>query len=1470
MRRSVAGSWLLPLLLLVAAVALCAGASASATPPPSGDWTIGPAEDAVLDGTFTQVTGNVTVQGTLSVLNGTLELASPLCPLPAELTVEAGAALRIDNATLRALSPCTFVIQAEPSATVTLANSTVSGVGTLSTSQVSGVGILLRGANATANGLSVVGAEGGIGLQEGARFSGRDLSLSVARRALYVAGGSSLSVANLTATGSLSSTDYLLIVEAASIGVVGGSLSGAPVAVLTLSAQADFDGVDIGPVGDVGVISLSSSLTWRGGDIAPFARGGFEAYGSVLDIETSFHNVTIGAVLTESTLRLSNSTFNSSGSNPKGSFAVVYARDSTADIVDSSFNGTFWVTTVTRIINGTPTDVPVFGCGTSSVWSVRSVVNVERTTTECFDTHYEMEDSVLTGNGMTLVNGTEGIRVVRGTIGIRDINGSLFIAPFSVLVTMFQTDGTIEGVVSRGNSVGVEFSDSRVRLDGLTYEGPGLGVRVVSGTPTVNGSTFHVHNETAVRLMAGAPVVSNSTFFLSADTLNATGVFVEGGTPLVEGNTFSGSLPMALTYGVWAWSESSPVVRGNQFLHLERAAVIYGHAFVLSGNTVDGCAQGFESREQSSGTISGNTFVNLTLLGAGNGVRIYFASTLVTGNLFDRVNYGVQVILITPSVPGDTRISGNSFSNVRWYAIQVLNSTRPVLIDNNSAHLTQEGAVELFRAPAVASYNLFFDIDGVGYSAIDTNLTVVGDRLENVTRGIETVNANVRVDYATFSRDAIGIFAQDSVLSVHNSSFQSNQIAMELPNGGMNEVHDSLFLANGDSILAFNSAEVDIRDTNFLRTLSFVVSCEQNATAHITYTRRGEITGGTVKLRGTLESDSTQLKLSGPRFLLSAFAGGRPAITIRGAEDLTMDSIDITNVTDPYEFSIENSTGALSDVRLTAPYAASSGAGGAPGFLGSALSMRHIEIVQAQGSLTFERTDASIDNLTVRNTNGSSLTVKGGSLQLADVALLDGSGCGVVGSAGAVLNGTNMTVRGHPAGSICGDNLTAALLASDLSSGAVDVDLAGASDVGLWSTRVTGSWTVAESAVLTIGWRVRVAVALSNPALITNVTVAASDSSGRRSTSHPNSTGSVNDLPYFPELRVNSTATVSFGPYVVSATLDPLSDSKSVALDRDLLVQLSLDDTVAPLLGISAPSEGQIFSTSNVSLSFTASDQGTGLRELSYRFGAGTPSKLDPSVGSHVLQRDLVDGAHSLVVRASDFSGNEAEVSVNFTVDTIAPLITVNLPRIQPFTTKDAEVIVQVGFDADVVLVKIGGEQAVIWKGTANRTIAIPEGTTTIEVQATDNAGNTGRSNVTVTSDRTPPPLDISNRQDSNVTIESFVVVRGTTEPGAIVLVQGVPVQTSNGSFEALVSLAVGKNRIDIRSTDALGNENATSIEVTRGVLKPSDILDIALTVLGVAMLGVGGFLLVRTMRREYDNTALERRKRRFERGGRP
>lgn len=82
--------------------------------------------------------------------------------------------------------------------------------------------------------------------------------------------------------------------------------------------------------------------------------------------------------------------------------------------------------------------------------------------------------------------------------------------------------------------------------------------------------------------------------------------------------------------------------------------------------------------------------------------------------------------------------------------------------------------------------------------------------------------------------------------------------------------------------------------------------------------------------------------------------------------------------------------------------------------------------------------------------------------------------------------------------------------------------------------------------------------------------------------------------------------------------------------------------------------------------------------------------------------------------------------------------------------------------------------------------------------------------------DVTAPSLVLSSPSDGMTTDASVVTVSGTTEPGAVLVVNGVTAAVGDdGSFSCEIALVEGVNTITVTATDASGNSATVSREVT-------------------------------------------------------
>jgi hypothetical protein len=86
-----------------------------------------------------------------------------------------------------------------------------------------------------------------------------------------------------------------------------------------------------------------------------------------------------------------------------------------------------------------------------------------------------------------------------------------------------------------------------------------------------------------------------------------------------------------------------------------------------------------------------------------------------------------------------------------------------------------------------------------------------------------------------------------------------------------------------------------------------------------------------------------------------------------------------------------------------------------------------------------------------------------------------------------------------------------------------------------------------------------------------------------------------------------------------------------------------------------------------------------------------------------------------------------------------------------------------------------------------------------------------------------PPSLFLKVERPGAVQRTSEVTVRGSTAPGAILRVNGVPVQVrEDGRFTTVIALAEGRNRVEVESRDAAGRSRDAEVQVVVDTRGPS------------------------------------------------
>ncbi|MHA1227298.1 MAG: Ig-like domain-containing protein [Candidatus Hodarchaeales archaeon] len=188
-------------------------------------------------------------------------------------------------------------------------------------------------------------------------------------------------------------------------------------------------------------------------------------------------------------------------------------------------------------------------------------------------------------------------------------------------------------------------------------------------------------------------------------------------------------------------------------------------------------------------------------------------------------------------------------------------------------------------------------------------------------------------------------------------------------------------------------------------------------------------------------------------------------------------------------------------------------------------------------------------------------------------------------------------------------------------------------------------------------------------------------------------------------------------------------------------------DTTAPYVNIDSPTASSYtIDTISVELSGDA--------EHYWYFIEGVDSTNQTWIAS--VDRTLNDSTYTLHAYGNDSAGNEAHVTVEFTVDTTGPTIAIDSPTASNYTTDT--ISIELSGNAEHYWYYIEGVDSVnhSWTITINRTLS--EGTYTLWAYGNDSLGNVAFCSVTFT-------IVTSTTEPSTETTETSTTSETTTKP---------------------------------------------------------------------------------------------------------
>jgi hypothetical protein len=250
-------------------------------------------------------------------------------------------------------------------------------------------------------------------------------------------------------------------------------------------------------------------------------------------------------------------------------------------------------------------------------------------------------------------------------------------------------------------------------------------------------------------------------------------------------------------------------------------------------------------------------------------------------------------------------------------------------------------------------------------------------------------------------------------------------------------------------------------------------------------------------------------------------------------------------------------------------------------------------------------------------------------------------------------------------------------------------------------------------------------------------------------------------------------------------------------------------DTQAPNLVLNTPSTGISTNVNVTTISGTTTPGST----LFIR-GKEVEVKED---GSFSKEERLEEGINEITIESVDWfdwddvkgliPGNTAATTRTITLDTTKPQFSRITTSTTSITNKDATTIIGKIEDErseDVILTVNDLLTAVNSDGTFMATLLLEEeGENEINIIATDPAGNTNETSMTIVKDTIKPILTIETLSPN---AQGILNIKGTTEQGATITINGKPVPVVNGAFNKEIDLSYGPNLIVIESKDAAGN----------------------------------------------------------------
>ena len=274
-----------------------------------------------------------------------------------------------------------------------------------------------------------------------------------------------------------------------------------------------------------------------------------------------------------------------------------------------------------------------------------------------------------------------------------------------------------------------------------------------------------------------------------------------------------------------------------------------------------------------------------------------------------------------------------------------------------------------------------------------------------------------------------------------------------------------------------------------------------------------------------------------------------------------------------------------------------------------------------------------------------------------------------------------------------------------------------------------------------------------------------------------------------------------------NAGLESSRKGKEFVFIANLDERIIINDDVPPTIYVFTPVAGHAQNTTTLEVRGMCTDVGAGINRTEVSLDLEEWILAGGRVQTWAATLELTEDVHTIYFRAWDEAGNYKEELVkNVEIDLTPPDLQVLDPVKATWFTNEENYTIRGRVFGQVSLVINRQEVVVLPDGTWETTQDIHSGSNEFLIAATDHVGNTFEIIKAIVRDSTVPKLILTSPEEDIWTNISQVEVKGITELGAIIRVNGEPIPTFDGRFASTIYLTEGLNQVIVEAVDKANN----------------------------------------------------------------